>query len=303
MENRNLSASRRRFITRSVALATTLQLRQAARALGISPGTEVCSLTAEQEEGPYYIAGEHLRSDIAEGKAGVPFALRITVLDARTCQPLTNAAVDLWHCDALGLYSGFTKQNPMGPGGPPPDFDPEHPGNRPGPPEGFGPPPGSPGGPPENHPTDKLTFLRGVQLTGSDGTVRFETIFPGFYMGRTNHIHLKVRVGGHTSGQAYEAGHTSHTGQIFFPEDMATELMQHPPYSQHTIHRTTLREDGVFGEQKGELSMARLQAANSGQLAAGLHAEFVAAVDPAASPAAAGRRRGPGGRPPRPEAD
>jgi protocatechuate 3,4-dioxygenase beta subunit len=51
------------------------------------------------------------------------------------------------------------------------------------------------GPPPENHPTDKLTFLRGVQLTGSDGTVVFKTIFPGFYEGRRNHIHFKVRDG------------------------------------------------------------------------------------------------------------
>ncbi len=92
-----------------------------------------------------------------------------------------------------------------GPGGPPPGFDPQHPGNRPGPPEAMGPPP-------ENHPTDQLTFLRGIQLADRSGVVSFETIFPGVYMGRTNHIHFKVRVGGEASRHTYAAGHTSHLG-------------------------------------------------------------------------------------------
>lgn len=134
------SVSRRRFLANSIALASTLQLQRAASALGFAPQATVCKLFPEQEVGPYYVADELLRSNITEQKPGVPLALRIAVLDARTCKPLPNAAIDIWHCDALGLYSGFTKQNPMGPGGPgdhhgpPPGFDPNHPGNRPGPP-------------------------------------------------------------------------------------------------------------------------------------------------------------------------
>jgi protocatechuate 3,4-dioxygenase beta subunit len=65
--------------------------------------------------------------------------------------------------------------------------------------------------------------------------VSFRTIFPGFYMGRTNHIHFKVRIDGHAAGKSYQAGHTSHIGQIFFPEETATELMKHEPYSRHKV--------------------------------------------------------------------
>jgi protocatechuate 3,4-dioxygenase beta subunit len=291
--------TRRRFVTSGIAIATTLQFQNVARALGLAPDTQVCRLTPEEEVGPYYVAEELLRSDIVEGKAGVPLSLRIVVLDVRTCKPLPDAAVDLWHCDALGLYAGFTKQNPMGPGGaggpggPPPGFDPQHPGNHPGPPENMGPPP-------ENHPTDKLTFLRGIQLTGADGAVSFRTIFPGFYMGRTNHIHFKVRVGGHAEGKTYVAGHTSHTGQIFFPEQVAAELMQHGPYSEHRIHRTTQAEDDVFADQNGRLAIAHLQFANPQSSGAGMHAEFIASVDPAATPAPAQRAGGP---PPFPQQD
>lgn len=291
--------SRRRFVTTSLAVATTVKLQRAGQALGLAPKAEVCRLTSEQEVGPYYVADELLRSDIVEGKPGVPLSLRIVVLDSRTCTPLPNAAVDLWHCDALGLYSGFTKQNPMGPGGPPSGFDPQNPG----PPDRMGPPPGGMGrpdgmGPPgENHPTDKLTFLRGIQLTGDTGTVEFRTVFPGVYMGRTNHIHFKVRVGGQ-AGKSYQAGHASHVGQIFFPEELAANLMAQEPYRRHQIHRTTQAEDQVFGDQQGELSIARVEHLNAQDPAAGLRAELIAAVDPTVTPAPARRGGGPGGRPP-----
>ncbi len=309
----NLTLSRRRFVSHSLALATTLQLQRAARALGLPPASEVCKLTPEQEVGPYYVADELLRPSVAEGKPGIPLSLRLVVLDARTCQPLPSAALDLWHCDGLGLYSGYTKQNPMGPGGPgggpggpgggpggpPPGFDPEHPGNHPGPPEGFGPPP-------FNKPSDHLTFCRGIQITDREGVATFQTIFPGFYQGRTNHIHFKVRLGGDqthiagkpTAAHTYTAGHTSHIGQVFFPEDLATTLMAHPPYSGHHIHRTTTAEDGVFNSQHGDLSIARITPLQPNNPAAGYHADLIAAVDPTATPAPAQRMGGPGGPPP-----
>lgn len=309
---KNQIFSRRRFVSSSLAVASIVQLRRAAQATGLGPKAAVCRLMAEQEVGPYYVADELLRSDIIEGKPGVPLSLRIVVLDARTCAPLPHAAVDLWHCDALGLYSGFTKQNPMGPGGPgmgpggprmgtggpPPGFDPEHPENHPGPPEGMGRPPGPPH---ENRPTDKLTFLRGIQVTGDDGAVDFRTIFPGVYMGRTNHIHFKVRVGGQATEKSYQAGHASHVGQVFFPEELAIKLMQQEPYRRHEIHRTTQAEDHVYGDQQGELSIARVDAVhweeNSTGAPSALRAELIAAVDPTATPAGARRQGGPGRMP------
>lgn len=65
-------------------------------------------LLPEQEVGPYYVAEEALRSNIREGETGVPLSLRLLLLDARTCKPLEHAAVDLWHCDGSGIYSGYT---------------------------------------------------------------------------------------------------------------------------------------------------------------------------------------------------
>ena len=312
--------SRRKFLSNSVALATTWELQRAAWALGFPAGSPVCRLTAEQEVGPYYVADEMVRADVREGKPGLPLTLRLAVIDLRTCRPLPRAAIDLWHCDALGLYAGFTKMDPTGmgpggpggPGGPPPGFDsthpdpqhpdpqhpdPQHPGNRPGPPEGMGPPP-------MMKPTDQRTFLRGIQFTDGEGKVTFETVFPGFYMGRTNHIHFKVRKDGQMvsrdnakGGQTYAKGHTSHVGQVFFPETFTAELMRYEPYASHKIHRTTQGEDGIFQDQHGNDVIATLRANDPKRPEAGYVAEMVVAVDPTKTPAAVGMH-GPGGPPP-----
>ena len=267
------------------------------------------TVAAEQEVGPYYVADELVRRDVREGKPGLPLLLKLAVLDARTCEPLRNTAIDLWHCDALGLYAGFTKMNPMGPGGPPSGsgpggpgaspgagFDPQHPNNRPGPPEGMGPPPAM-------ATTDHLTFLRGIQRTDDLGRVEFATVFPGFYMGRTNHIHFKVREGGRLisrkeapDGKTYVEGHTSHIGQIFFPEELAAELMRHEPYAKHQIHRTTQAEDEVFQQQHGAASLAKIRAVEAKRPEAGYVAELIVAVDPSKTPGPVGMR-GPGGPP------
>ncbi|MFC6646081.1 intradiol ring-cleavage dioxygenase [Granulicella cerasi] len=307
-----MSFTRRRFIASAATLATTLQLQRAAHALGFSTAPDVCKLTPEQEVGPYYVADEMLRADIREGKPGIPLTLKLAVLDARSCKPLPHAAIDLWHCDALGIYSGYTANNPMGggPGGPPPMDGNFHPptdkdGNPLPPPdfdkdgEHHGPPPfGANGQPPAPNPTDKYTFLRGVQITDRAGAVSFQTIFPGFYMGRTNHIHFKVRLGGHDTkrenvGRTYAAGHTAHVGQVFFSEALNSELMEMEPYRSHKIHRTINAEDGVYRGQHGDLMLASIRWVDASHHAAGLYAEAIASVDPTATPAPVSMGFGP----------
>ncbi len=65
-----------------------------------------CVLTPEGTEGPFYLDLDLMRSNIAEGRPGRPLTLRVTVMDARSCQPIPNAAVDIWQADANGVYSG-----------------------------------------------------------------------------------------------------------------------------------------------------------------------------------------------------
>lgn len=65
-----------------------------------------CVLTPEQTEGPYYLDNSKLRRDITEGRPGAPLELRLTVQRADSCEPISGATVELWHTDALGVYSG-----------------------------------------------------------------------------------------------------------------------------------------------------------------------------------------------------
>ena len=254
--------SRRSFLDKGVKSAAALSLLRTLRAQTGSAAI----LTHEQEEGPYYVDQELLRSDIREGLAGKPLTLRMQFIDVVKGTPLRQAAVDIWHCDASGIYSGYTQASmQMGPpprgnrsgsdDGPPPPPDGDF-----GPPPGgdFGPPPGG-GGPPSHKPTDQKTFLRGIQITDDVGIVEFSTIFPGCYMGRTNHVHMKVHIGGHASGHYYAGGHVSHTGQVFFPEEISTAVVAAEPYASHRIHRTTLEEDHVFSDQNGSDSMANIK--------------------------------------------
>src|SRR5439155_8607390 len=78
---------------------------------GVASGAVTCVLTPELTEGPYYVANEKLRRNITEGKQGAPLELRLTVLDIATCRPIKGAAVDIWHADALGVYSGAVANN------------------------------------------------------------------------------------------------------------------------------------------------------------------------------------------------
>jgi hypothetical protein len=80
--------------------------------LAVSSGLVKCVLTPELTEGPYYVAGEKLRRDVTEGKAGTALLLRLTVVNASTCKPVKNASVEIWHCDAGGVYSGAVANNP-----------------------------------------------------------------------------------------------------------------------------------------------------------------------------------------------
>lgn len=85
--------------------------------MGFAPASDVCKLVPEQEVGPSYVANEMIRKDIRESRAGFPLALELMVLDSRTRKPLPRAAIDVWHCDALGLYAGYTAMNPTEDGG------------------------------------------------------------------------------------------------------------------------------------------------------------------------------------------
>jgi protocatechuate 3,4-dioxygenase beta subunit len=174
-----------------------------------------CVLAPEQTEGPYYIDGEKVRRDITEGKPGVALTLRTTVIDASTCKVIKGAAVDIWHCDAIGAYSGF----------------------------GSG--------------ARSRTFLRGIQRTDAKGVAVFETLYPGWYQGRTVHVHVKVHLG----------GTVVHTGQLYFPEAVTDAVYKRVPYRSRPNRTTRNADDNVFRDG-GSRSMLRLTRSGAGYVAA-----------------------------------
>ena len=186
-------------------------LAQTTESTAAESTAEVCvSLTPEMTEGPYYIDDLLLRDDITEGKAGVPLTLTINVIDAVSCESMADVAVDIWHCDALGDYSGISGQS-------------------------------------GNDDTSGQTFLRGVQLTGQDGSATIRTIYPGWYVGRATHIHLKVHTGGTAEDGTYIGGTTAHTGQLFFDDATTDQIAQLEPYVQRIdVERTMNATDNIL---------------------------------------------------------
>lgn len=221
---------RRRLLTLGGAGVAAVIGGRAAFAGGPVPAAEAgaaCALTSESIEGPYYLDYLLMRRNVVEDRRGVRLALTLRVIDSVTCRPLRGARVEIWHCDALGVYSGYTA---TGSGLPP-----------------SGPPPGGGGGGGHATPTDDLTCLRGIQVSDHNGYVTFATIVPGWYAGRTVHIHTKVHTDGTVTPAGYRGGHTCHTGQLYFAEALTTELATVQPYAANPATRTTLDADSLYG--------------------------------------------------------
>ncbi|MFD4030483.1 intradiol ring-cleavage dioxygenase [Streptomyces sp. NPDC058637] len=245
---------------------------------------EACyRLTSETTGGPYYIDADKIRKDITEDKEGIPLTLRLKVIDSDTCKPLKRAAVDIWHCDALGIYSGYESMSQDGPGGgtPPSGAPTDMPTDAPtGAPTGT-PPSGGPGGGGGGHsePTDDERYLRGTQLTDKHGYVEFTTVFPGWYQGRAVHIHTKVHVGGKMTDAGYEGGHACHTGQFFFAESAVLDSARIEPYATSTTTRTTPTEDTIY-DRSGVTGGLLKPTYGKGRMARGVVGSITMGVDP-----------------------
>lgn len=216
------------------------------------------SLTPELTEGPYYIDDMLLRDDITEGREGIPLDLSITVIDSVSCEPLADAAVDIWHCDALGDYSGISNQA-------------------------------------GNDDTAGETWMRGIQLTGENGVANIQTIYPGWYVGRCTHIHLKVHQGGTAGDGTYIGGTTAHTGQLFFDDELTDSVAQLEPYSQRLdVARTRNEEDGVLnGQLDAPGFLITVEPVDASDLSLGFTGSVTIGVDPSAESS-----EGPGNPPP-----
>ena len=226
--------------TAATTTAPTTATTQATTTSAIAP----VPLAAETTEGPYYLDLNLVRSDLREDRKGAQLELAFTVVD-EAGKPIPNAAVDVWHCDADGAYSGFVSASAGGPGG----------GGPGGPPPGGGGPPPGGGGPGSGGdatagdrtvsvatPGDPSTFLRGVQMTNAAGQVAFTTVYPGWYRGRTVHIHVLVNVG----------AKAVHVGQVFFDDTFTDSVYAATaPYSERAARDLRNASDGIFNGTGG----------------------------------------------------
>lgn len=178
-----------------------------------------CVARPQQTEGPYFVDEAlnriDIRSDPSDGsvKPGTPLdlAFEVTRLSTRGCEPLPGALVDVWHCDHLGVYS-----------------DVEDPGFN----------------------TVGKKFLRGYQVTDSRGIARFTTIYPGWYPGRTVHVHFKIR------SAPSEAPGYEFASQLYFDDRLTDEIHARPPYSQKGQRSRRNSGDGIFARGGSRLLLS-----------------------------------------------
>jgi protocatechuate 3,4-dioxygenase beta subunit len=161
--------------------------------------TPACVVRPAQTEGPFFVDGELERSDIrfdargGDARPGTPLRLKFNVaqIDGASCTPLAGAQVHVWHSDASGAYSD-TGVHRAG--------------------------------------AASTQFLRGYQLTDAAGAAQFLTIYPGWYGGRTAHIHFKIRLpaapGSNTRGLEY-------TSQLYFDDALSDQVFAAAPYNSH----------------------------------------------------------------------
>lgn len=179
-----------------------------------------CTESPTETEGPFpYPSGEANnpleRTDITEDQTGLPLSLILTVTDTgNNCSVVSNARVDIWHCNKDGYYSGYGGQ------------------------------PGING----SQSYVGKTWLRGCQLTDSNGEARFTTIYPGWYSGRATHIHVEVFVN----------NVMKKTTQMAFPESISNAVYVTSLYAAHGINTTTNAADNIFGGSATDLATEML---------------------------------------------
>lgn len=172
-------------------------------------------VTPAVTEGPFFederlnrsnLIGKSKRSTVL-GALPITLKIKVNQINGTTVTPLTGAQVNVWHCDAAGVYSDEPSQQL------------------------------------QKEDTTGKYFLRGYQVTNANGVARFNTIYPGWYDGRTTHIHFKVRLFDSSGNTTYEF-----TSQLFFKDKISTQVFANKPYTQRGTNSVRNATDSIFNE-------------------------------------------------------
>lgn len=184
--------------------------------------------TAAAVEGPFYLDAPLLRADLTEGRPGVPLEIVLVIRD-ETGAAFEGVRADVWHCDARGLYSGFAGQ-----------------------------------GDDRAVDTRGETFLRGTQIAGADGRVRFASVYPGWYPGRTAHVHFKI----------IDGTMTRLTSQFFLPDALSEYL-----YANLSAYRRDRLRDTLNATDRIALAAGETVHGEVKETARGYVASLIVTVD------------------------
>jgi protocatechuate 3,4-dioxygenase beta subunit len=191
-----------------------------------------CVVVPELTEGPFFVDEKLERSDLTTGTSepfvtnGLPLVLRIGVFRANgsTCAPLAGWRVDIWHASAEGVYSD------------------ERSGRI------------------QDKDTVGEKYLRGYQRTNSDGAVTFATIYPGWYAGRTIHIHFKIRNIARSGRATYDF-----TSQLFFDDAINDAVLARRPYDTRGLRRVRNSNDGIYRRGHGSTLVVEAKPGSDGK--------------------------------------
>lgn len=307
--SRQLAANRRHVVARNCAseiasyhrkrkMAKRALMDKRAETTGTTSALEphettirntTCVTAPEVTEGPYYLNNDLVRQDLREDQGGILLEIDIGVIDTSTCQPLPNVLVEIWNCNATGQYSGFSTTTASTGGTGSMSMSGAAPSGGTGSsmsvggaaPSGGG---GNGTGGASASMTDGYNFLRGGWQTNENGIVTFKTIFPGFYTGRTIHMHTMIHQNiTYNSNGTYtsRSGSLVHVGQMFFEETLADQVVALSPYSDTTMTRTRNAADSILaqGNSAGYSAYVDASAISASDISAGVLGFITIGVD------------------------
>ena len=187
-----------------------------------------CTVTAAQTLGPCHVNGVPVRQDVSEGRPGLPMRIAFRLVNAGDCRPTEGADIEIWHTDHRGIYSGREAAAMC-------TLD-------------------------DKEAIEGLAF-RGRQSTGADGVATFLSAYPGWYSGRTIHIHCRI----------VTAGRELLVSQIYFDDNLSDIIFgQHPDYAGRPVRDTRNDDDNLIPAENSRDYVFDFEKLDSGVLSASI---------------------------------